>query len=194
MAHKWSKVTVFCEGWAARQQPQPEPDRASSPFAASPAHPATGDQPPQRCGYPLPAEVFASKNLKRSSHNRYHHLLKRSGTAPTGGVTASCPTAPSCGPHRPATPTPHTRAADTLVAERTNRPPFLAAYLLPSPPQPQSEVNGNCTERYCQEEQSHPRWRGVSQYGKMRSTVVSEYARRVRTAMATGIQKALMHA
>jgi hypothetical protein len=76
MAHKWSKVTVFCEGWAARQQPEPEPDRASSPCAASPAHPANGDQQSQRCGYPLPTEVFASKSLKRSSHNRYHPLHK----------------------------------------------------------------------------------------------------------------------
>ena len=28
---KWSKVTVFCEGWAALQQPNAEPDTASSP-------------------------------------------------------------------------------------------------------------------------------------------------------------------
>ena len=101
MAHRWSKVTVFCEGWAARQQPQPEPDRASSPCAASPAHPANGDQQSQRCGYPLPTEVFASKNLKRSSHNRYHHLLKtfwngangwRDRQLPDGTVVWTSPT------------------------------------------------------------------------------------------------------
>jgi hypothetical protein len=27
---KWSKVTVFSEGWAAHQQPQPEPDPSTS--------------------------------------------------------------------------------------------------------------------------------------------------------------------
>jgi hypothetical protein len=91
----------------------------------------------------------ATISLRFIMHPWCNHLPPRCSSSPTRITRGSPPTHPG---------SRHPR-------RRMHQPPaVLAAYSLPSPPQPQSEVNGNRTERYCQEEQSHPRRRGVFQH------------------------------